>query len=71
MVDCEIYHQNCISEVFRSLSSIHDGDFCKYRQRSNVKLIISNAPLTYVYSDTIKTYLKPNHVVWLTVIMLF
>ena len=50
---------------------MHDGDFCKYRQRSNVKLIISNAPLTYVYSNTIKTYLKPNHVVWLTVIMLF
>ena len=26
-----------------------------------VKLIINNAPLTYVYANTIKTYLTPNH----------
>ena len=26
-----------------------------------VKLIINNAPLTYVYPNTIKTYLTPNH----------
>ena len=26
-----------------------------------VKLIINNAPLTYAYSNTIKTYLTPNH----------
>ena len=26
-----------------------------------VKLIIDNAPLTYVYPNTIKTYLTPNH----------
>ena len=25
-----------------------------------VKLIINNAPLTYIYANTIKTYLTPN-----------
>ena len=29
-----------------------------------VKLIINNAPLTYVYSNTIKTYLTPNHLLF-------
>ena len=26
-----------------------------------IELIINNAPLTYVYPNTIKTYLTPNH----------
>ena len=29
-----------------------------------VKLIINNAPLTYVYPNTIKTYLKPSHLLF-------
>ena len=29
-----------------------------------VKLIINNAPLTYVYSNTIKTYLTLNHLLF-------
>ena len=29
-----------------------------------VKLIINNAPLTYVYPNTIKTYLTPNHLLF-------
>ena len=29
-----------------------------------VKLIIINAPLTFVYSNTIKKYLTPNHLVF-------
>ena len=29
-----------------------------------VKLIINNAPLTYVYLNTIKTYLTPNHLLF-------
>ena len=29
-----------------------------------VKLIINNAPLTYVYPNTIKTYLIPNHLLF-------
>ena len=29
-----------------------------------VKLIIINAPLTYVYLNTIKTYLTPNHLLF-------
>ena len=29
-----------------------------------VKLIINNAPLTYVYQNTIKTYLTPNHLLF-------
>ena len=30
-----------------------------------VKLIINNAPLAYVYPNTIKTYLTPNYVIML------
>ena len=29
-----------------------------------VKLIINNAPLTYIYPNTIKTYLTPNHLLF-------
>ena len=29
-----------------------------------VKLIINNAPLTYVYPNTIKTHLTPNHLLF-------
>ena len=29
-----------------------------------VKLIINNAPLTYIYSNTIDTYLTPNHLLF-------
>ena len=29
-----------------------------------VKLIINNAPLTYIYPNTIKTYLAPNHLLF-------
>ena len=29
-----------------------------------VKLIINNSPLTYVYPNTIKTYLTPNHLLF-------
>ena len=29
-----------------------------------VKLIINTAPLTYVYPNTIKTYLTPNHLLF-------
>ena len=36
-----------------------------------VKLIINNAPLTYVYQNTIKTFSTQSFVVWQTVIMLF
>ena len=32
--------------------------------RIEVKLIINNAPLTYVYPNTIKTYLTPNHLLF-------
>ena len=40
--------------------------FCDHIEEQNtvlikVKLIINNAPLTYVYPNTIKTYLTPNH----------
>ena len=31
---------------------------------TEVKLIINNAPLTYVYPNTIKTYLTPNHLLF-------
>ena len=31
---------------------------------TEVKLIIDNAPLTYVYPNTIKTYLTPNHLLF-------
>ena len=29
-----------------------------------VKLVVNNAPLTYVYPNTIKTYLTPNHLLF-------
>ena len=31
---------------------------------SKVKLIIINAPLTYIYTNTIKTYLTPSHLLF-------
>ena len=31
---------------------------------TEVKLIINNAPLTYVYPDTIKTFLTRNHLLF-------
>ena len=31
---------------------------------TEVKLIINNGPLTYVYPNTIKTYLTPNHLLF-------
>ena len=31
---------------------------------TDVKLIINSAPLTYVYPNTIKTYLTPNHLLF-------
>ena len=31
---------------------------------SEVKLIINNAPLTYVYPNSIETYLTPNHLLF-------
>ena len=36
-----------------------------------VKLIINNAPLTYVYPNTVKTFNIQSFVVWQTVILLF
>ena len=43
--------------------------FCDYFEELQtvlikVKLIINNAPLTYVYPNTIKTYLTPNHLLF-------
>ena len=43
--------------------------FCDHIEEQNtvlikVKLIINNAPLTYVYPNTIKTYLTPNHLLF-------
>ena len=43
--------------------------FCDYIEEphtvfNEVKLIINNAPLTYVYPNTIKTYLTPNHLLF-------
>ena len=41
-------------------------DYCEKLQTVSieVKLIINNAPLTYVYPNTIKTYLTPNHLLF-------
>ena len=43
--------------------------FCDYFEEPHtvfieVKLIINNAPLTYFYPNTIKTYLAPNHLLF-------
>ena len=43
--------------------------FCNYFEELQtvlieVKLIINNAPFTYVYPNTIKTYLTPNHLLF-------
>ena len=45
------------------------GVFCDHFEELQtvlikVKLIIDNAPLTYVYPNTIKTYLTPNHLLF-------
>ena len=36
-----------------------------------VKLISNNAPLTYVYPNTIKTYLTPNHLLFARVLLCY
>ena len=44
---------------------IFSDPFEELQTRSiKVKLIINNAPLTYVYSNTIKKYLTPNHLLF-------
>ena len=35
-----------------------------YKLLIKVKLIINNAPLTYVYPNTVKTYLTPDHLLF-------
>ena len=44
-----IYRDRCFSNHFEELQTVSIG----------VKLIIKNTPLTYVYANTIKTYLTP------------
>ena len=49
---------------FLFLQSLVYCNFFEELQTVLIKLIINNAPLTYVYPNTIKTYLAPNHLLF-------